>query len=99
MEIEYKTRKMQKTCTNHSEAKKQYGKEMAEKIAQRISEIKASESVDMMIRFGIGRCHSLTGDRKGQYAVDLVHPYRLVFKIRQGTAYDTAVINDVVDYH
>ena len=25
------------------------------------------------------RCHSLRGEREGQYAVDLVHPRRLVF--------------------
>lgn len=85
MEIEYKTKKMQKTCTDFSLAMKRYGKKMAEKIAQRIYEIKASASVDM-ICCGIGRCHSLTGDRNGQYAVDLVHPYRLVFMIRQETA-------------
>ena len=32
-----------------------------------------------MIQFRIGRCHALKGNRKGQYAVDLEHPYRLVF--------------------
>ena len=26
------------------------------------------------------RCHMLRGDRMGQYAVDLVHPYRLIFE-------------------
>lgn len=34
-----------------------------------------------MIQFRIGRCHPLHNNRKGQYAVDLVHPYRLVFEI------------------
>ena len=26
------------------------------------------------------RCHMLRGGRMGQYAVDLVHPYRLIFE-------------------
>ena len=53
---------------------------MADKIHQRIDEIGAADTVEMMIQFHIGRCHPLTQNRKGQYAVDLVHPYRLVFE-------------------
>lgn len=29
---------------------------------------------------GTGRLHELTGDRKGQFAMDLLHPYRLIFE-------------------
>ena len=80
MEITYKTRKIEKVCTIASEAEKKYGLEMANKIHQRIDEIDASDTVEEMVQFHIGRCHPLKGDRKGQYAMDLVHPYRLVFK-------------------
>lgn len=48
---------------------------MANKIDQRIGEITASDTVEFMIQFRIGRCHPLHNNRKGQYAVDLVHPY------------------------
>ena len=47
---------------------------------QRIDEIKAALSVEMLLQFKIGRCHKLKGNRKDQYAMDLVHPYRLVFE-------------------
>lgn len=67
-------------CTLASEAEKKYGLEMAEKIHQRIDEIAASDTVEEMVKFHIGRCHPLKGNRKGQYAMDLVHPYRLVLK-------------------
>ena len=80
MEITYKTRKIEKVCTIASEAEKKYGSEMAEKIHQRIDEIDASDTVEEMVQFHIGRCHLLKGNRKGQYAMDLVHPYRLVFE-------------------
>lgn len=53
---------------------------MAEKIHQRIDEIDASVNVEVMVQFHIGRCHPLSGERKGQYAMDLIHPYRLVFE-------------------
>lgn len=71
---------------------------MAAKIHQRIDEISAADTVEMMIQFHIGRCHVLTGSRQNQYAVDLVHPYRLVFE-KQGELIQIANIIEIVDYH
>ena len=98
MKITYKNNKLEKVCTIAVFAERTYGREMAEKIQQRISEIAASDTVEMMIRFQIGRCHALTQDRKGQYAVDLVQPYRLVFE-KKGDAIQVANILEIVDYH
>lgn len=98
MEITYKTRKIEKVCTIAREAEKRYGLEMAEKIHQRIDEIDASETVEEMIQFHIGRCHMLKGDRKGQYAMDLVQPYRLIFE-RIGNEIQIANIMEIIDYH
>lgn len=98
MQIDYKTRKLEKVCTVAHEAKKQYGLEMAEKIQQRIDEISAALSVEVMVQFKIGRCHLLKGDRKDQYAVDLVHPYRLVFEKKDNDV-QIAFISEIVDYH
>ena len=71
---------------------------MAEKIQQRISEIMAADSVEQMIQFGIGRCHPLHQNRKKQYAVDLVHPMRLVFE-KNGNEIQIANIIEITDYH
>lgn len=98
MLIEYKTRKIEKICVSIYEAEKKHGKEMAIKIHQRIDEISAAESVDEMIQFRIGRCHALMGNRKEQYAVDLVQPYRLVFE-KNGDEIQIAKIMEIVDYH
>ena len=78
MQIEYKNSRIKKVCTDAYEAEKKHGKEMAEKIHMRIEQISAALSVEMMIQYRIGRCHPLKGNRKNQYAVDLVHPYRLI---------------------
>ena len=55
--------------------------------------------------------HMLSGDRRGQYAIDLVHPFRLIFEpnhnpvpIRGDGGVDTdqvtsVTILEVVDYH
>jgi proteic killer suppression protein len=98
VQINYRTRKLEKVCTIAYEAEKQYGSVMAEKIQQRIDEITAAISVEMMIQFRIGRCHMLKGNRKNQYAVDLVHPYRLVFE-KRGNEIQIAYITEIVDYH
>ena len=57
------------------------------------------------------RCHRLKGKRAGQYAVDLVHPHRLVFRPAHESpqrlndekldAGDVTAITilDVIDYH
>lgn len=73
-------------------------KEMAEKIHMRIDQISAADTVEMMIQFHIGRCHALTQNRKGQYAVDLVHPYRLVFE-KIGNEIQIVNVLEIVDYH
>lgn len=54
MQIEYRTKKLEKMCTNAIEAEKKYGHEMAEKIDQRIGEITAALNVEMMIHMELG---------------------------------------------
>lgn len=98
MDITYRNKKIEKICTDAKTAERTYGKEMSEKIHQRIDEITAADTVEMMIQFHIGRCHSLTQNRKGQYAVDLVHPYRLVFE-KNGNEIQIANVLEIVDYH
>ena len=98
MEITYKNNKIRKICTDIKVAEKTYGAQMAEKIDMRIGEISASDTVEMMIQFRIGRCHPLTQNRKGQYAMDLVHPYRLVFE-KNGNEIQITNILEIVDYH
>ncbi len=57
MKVEYKSRSIEKVCEDASVAERKYGREMAEKIQLRIDQIRAADSVEMMIQFKIGRCH------------------------------------------
>ena len=98
MDITYKSNKLKKVCTDAKVAERSYGKEMTEKIQMRIDEITAAGTIETMIQFHIGRCHSLSNNRKGQYAMDLVNPYRLVFE-KQGQEIQIAHILEIVDYH
>ena len=98
MDIEYKDNGITKLYTEASAAEKKYGREMAEKIQLRIDQILSADTVEQMIQYHIGRCHPLHQNRKNQYAVDLVHPMRLVFE-KRGTQIQIANITEIVDYH
>ncbi|MBQ3333983.1 MAG: type II toxin-antitoxin system RelE/ParE family toxin [Eubacteriaceae bacterium] len=98
MDITYKNKRIKRICTNASIAERTYGREMADKIHQRIDQIIASDTVEMMIQYRIGRCHILKHDRRGQYALDLVHPYRLIFE-KNGSDIQIAKILEITDYH
>lgn len=98
LEVQYKSNKLEKQCTNRKEAVKKFGDRNAKSIFQRIQEIKSVDSVDTLVQFNIGRCHPLVGDRKGQYSMHLVHPYRLIFEEING-AIKIARIMEIVDYH
>ena len=81
-----------------SKAEKEYGKRMAELIQLRIDQITAAESVEELVQYRIGRCHALHNNRDGQYAMDLVHPQRLVFR-KMGDIIQIALIEEIIDYH
>ncbi len=98
MKVEFRNKTMQKICEDASIAERKYGLKMALKIQQRIDEIKAADSVEMMLKYRIGRCHQLHGDRNNQFAVDLVHPQRLIFE-KKGSEIQIVRIIEITDYH
>ena len=79
MEISFRTRKLQKMCNSRKDMQKDLGTRNAERLAQRLAELKAVDTLEDMTSFPAAHCHELKQDRKGQLAVDLVHPKRLVF--------------------
>lgn len=98
MQVEYKNSRIEKICTDAHEAERRYGKAMAGKIKLRMDQIKSAISVEIMMQFKMGRCHPLKGNRETQYAMDLVHPYRLVFE-KKGNEVQIANIMEIVNYH
>lgn len=49
------------------------------KFARRLDDIRAAANMAVLMTLP-GRCHPLRADRKGQWAMDLDHPVRLVFE-------------------
>jgi proteic killer suppression protein len=58
----------------------------------------AADSVDFLLAHKIGRCHLLQGGRDGQYAMDLGHPFRLIFEPYNENLCVVKII-EIVDYH
>jgi toxin HigB-1 len=56
-----------------------YGAEQARRILKRLDELLAADNLEVM-RTLPGRCHELKHDRAGQLAIDVRHPYRLIFE-------------------
>jgi toxin HigB-1 len=79
MKIYFSTNKLQKTFNSHAELVKKYGDERAKMIERRMSVLKAAVNLEEVPTIKPERCHQLVGDRKYEYAVDLKHPFRLIF--------------------
>ena len=111
MYIEFKSKKLRKRCEEFELAKRAWGKDIAKKLVQRLQEIQAQPTLKELCQLPAARCHALTGKRKAQFAVDLVHPYRLVFEpiqtsqeiyvdqVLDHSRVERVKIIEVVDYH
>lgn len=80
MEVEFRSRKLQKACNSERESDRKWGDQNAKKIRQRLAELAAAETLAHMTTHPGARLHQLTGDREGQFAVDVKQPFRLVFE-------------------
>ena len=110
MEISYKNRKLEKQLTDPRELAKSFG-QLAVKIKMRLKNLKDADNLAIMRTIPAARCHELTGDRKGELAVDVSGNYRMIFeplhnpipkKDDGGLKWEEVTkiqINEIEDYH
>lgn len=98
MDIAYKSKLLEKVCSSSKVARKKYGQNMAVKLQMRIFEVRSARDFDELSRWRIGGCHPLEGKRKGQYAMTLEQPYRLILN-KKGKEIEMALVSEIVDYH
>ena len=111
MDIAFRTRKIERTVNSDNALQKAYGSQMARAVKVRLAVLSAARNLAMVPTTPPDRRHQLRGDRDEQFAVDLVHPRRLVFEPnherlprRDDGGIDTEQVTaitiiDVVDYH
>ncbi|MGZ8245606.1 type II toxin-antitoxin system RelE/ParE family toxin [Methylomagnum sp.] len=81
MKFRFKTRRLEKCYQEHKQAVKEFGEEVARRYIQRINLIDKALNLDELKRLPSLHCHPLTGDRQGQYAVNLTGFHRLIFTL------------------
>jgi len=107
--VTFTTARLQKVMSTQKQMRKQFGDDVARRVQGRLSQLEAADSLEDL-RHLPGRCHELTGDRAGHLAIDLKHPYRLIFApaepipLKEDGGLDRSgvtsiVISEVVDYH
>jgi plasmid maintenance system killer protein len=82
MQIAIADKKLKRSLEKDRERQKLFGHEMAKKIQLRVNALSAAESLgDFWPPYSPPeRCHELKADLDGYFSMDLVHPYRLLFK-------------------
>ena len=81
MNISFRTRKLEKNFNSADRLMRAYGEHMAKTIGRRMAVLKAARTLASIPEMPPERRHMLQGKRRGQFAVDLVQPYRLVFRL------------------
>jgi proteic killer suppression protein len=80
LDIAFRTRKLERVFNSKRTLDTTYGDRIARTIAIRLAVLKNARVLAMVPTNPPERRHQLSGKRSGQYAVDLVHPCRLIFE-------------------
>ena len=111
MEVTFRNRKLQRTLNSDSALRRSHGDDIARKIQTRLAVLKNAANLARVPAIPPERCHALSQNRKGQYAVDLDKRRRLIFvpnhapvpcKEDGGVDLESVTkitILEVVDYH
>ena len=111
MDVTFKNAKLQKILESESNLKRKYGSLNGLKITCHLVYLRLIYSLASVPSTKPFRCHQLSGDRDEQFAVDLVHPFRLIFEVSHepiprdkfggiDKSRVTAIrIMEVIDYH
>lgn len=111
MEVLFRKRQMQRVCNSADESIRRFGQAGGRRLQRRLAELAAATTLAEVATLPQARLHPLGGDRAGQFAVDLEHPYRLILEpanepvptkvdggIDLGRVTQVLVV-EVVDYH
>ena len=79
MDIVFTNNKLEKIFNSEKLLKKEYGNQ-AQKIMLRMQVLRAANCLEDVSVQKPDRRHELSGQKKGIFAVDLKHPYRLLFE-------------------
>lgn len=79
MMIAFQNKRLERLFNSETALQKKHGKRQARTIMMRLAVLKNARTLADVPTSRPERRHLLKGKRKMQYAVDLVHPFRLIF--------------------
>jgi len=80
MTIVFGSNRLEKQLTNATETKKAFGK-MAAKVSQRMDEVRSFDNLHLLTKLPAAKCHALTGNRQGEWAISISGNHRMIFVI------------------
>jgi proteic killer suppression protein len=106
VQVVYADKELARCAGDKAYAVRKMGQRRAEIYLDRINDLQGAADLDSLKNVP-GRYHELVGNRAGQWACDLDHPYRLIFKPVMNSAGNivglivetTISILEIVDYH
>ena len=106
MQVVYADKELARCAGDRAYAVRKMGQRRADVYMDRLNDLRGAANLDDL-KDVPGRYHELTGNRAGQWACDLDHPYRLIFKLVLNSdgnvigliVEQTVSILEIVDYH
>jgi len=108
MKVYFESFRFGALCNNQKALVRKYGRPVAKKVETHLTQLSSVATLEEM-RHLPGRCHELTGSRKGQLAVTLHGGFRLIFRPGDREAGGEAgldwssvteiIVTEIVDYH
>ena len=106
MQVVYADKELARCAGDKAYAVRKMGQRRADAYLERIIDLQGAVVLEDLKSLP-GRYHELIGDRAGQWACDLDHPYRLIFKPVMNSdgnviglvVENTVSILEIVDYH
>jgi len=79
VDIKFGNKKLGKLANDPARCRREMGEKRSKLFLKRLDDLRNAETLED-VRHLPGRYHELTATRRGQWACDLDHPYRLIFK-------------------
>lgn len=103
MELQFKTRKLQRILSDDRQLSKHYSNIKAT-LMNRLTELQAADNLSFITHKPPPRKHKLSGEYEGCWSVDVSANYRLIFRpietsITDETKIKGIVILDILDPH
>ena len=100
MNIDYANSAIRTLCDRRSKAVKKLGAETADKLAHRLQQLEAAETLQDISNFGTShrgpRLHWLQGRLAGSLAVNITGKLRLIFKPKNTSLKDYKQIDSII---